>query len=150
VRARAGDPTADAAAFDAVSHYFETDRIPWEAERRLQILHEPVRIRLAPGTAVAFGDAPQPGADFTVAGDIDRHNFERVPPGTPVGWLHDGAPWPLEAHGADGADVSHQLFTAREGLLQTRRELVPMMMTTNPTVAQLDCLFYAVRPRHVD
>ena len=122
----------------------------WKQERPLQILHEPVRIRLAPGTEVAFGDAAQPGADFTVAGDIDRHNFERVAPGTPVGWLRDGSPWPVEAHGADDVDVSQQLFVARDGMLQTRRELVPMMMTTDPSVAQLDCLFYAVRPRNVE
>jgi len=147
---RAGDPLADAAAFELVSRYFETDRIPWKQERPLQILHEPVRIRLAPGTEVAFADAAQPGADFTVVGDIDRHNFERVAPGTPVGWLRDGSPWPVEAHGADDVDVSQQLFVARDGMLQTRRELVPMMMTTAPSVAQLDCLFYAVRPRNVE
>jgi hypothetical protein len=56
----------------------------------------------------------------------------------------------VEAHGADDADISQQLFIARDGMLQTRRELVPMMMTTDPSVAQLDCLFYAVRPRNVE
>ena len=88
-----------------------------------------------------------PGADLTLVSDIDRHNFTPVMPGAPVGWVAPGAPWPLEARGADGEDLSRDLFVARGGRLETRRGIIPIMMTTDATVALSDCLFYVVQPR---
>jgi hypothetical protein len=94
---------------------------------------------------LAFGEAPQPGADLTLAPDIDRHNFSPVLPGAPVGWLGARGAWPIEARGADGEDVSSDLFHVRDGRLETRRGLVPIMMTTDVAVALADCLFYVVQ-----
>jgi hypothetical protein len=147
---RAGDPAADEAAFEIVCTYFEAQKLPAEPERHLIVLHEPIRVSLKPGSVLAFDERPHPEADLTVAGDIDRHNFERVAPGTRLGWLREGAPWPLEARGADGNEVSRDLFVLRGDRIEAARELVPMMMTTDPAVASIDCLFYAVRPRHVE
>ena len=85
------------------------------------------------------------GGILDLSSQIDRHNFETLPPGTPLGWLRDGAPWPLEAIGQDGEDHSHALFAREGGMLTARRELVPIMMTTDVEIALSDCLFYAVR-----
>ena len=65
--------------------------------------------------------------------------------GSALGWVRDAAAWPLEARGADGADVSRELFHLDGLRLVTRQALVPMMVTTDPVVAAADCLFYAVR-----
>jgi hypothetical protein len=146
---RAGDPAADEEAWRILTRFAESETLPTAPERHLTVLHEPVRVSLREGCSVAFDRAPQAIADFTVADDIDRHNFETVPPGTLVGWLGQPGEWPIEAHGADGRDVSRELFRERDGSLVTAREIVPMMMTTDPVVARLDCLFYAVRPRDV-
>lgn len=146
---RAGDPAADEEAWRILTRYADADELPRKAERALTVLHEPVRVGLRAGCSVAFDASPQAIADLTVADDIDRHNFETVPPGTRVGWLGQSGEWPLEAHGALGADVSRELFAERDGCLVTRRELVPMMMTTDPVIARLDCLFYVVRPRDI-
>ncbi len=147
---RAGDPAADESAFRAVCRFFESAELPSTPERRLTVLHEPVRVALCPGSMLAFDARPHAEADLTVSPDIDRHNFERVAPGTRLGWLREGAPWPLEARGADDRELSRELFTLREGSIVAARELVPMMMTTDPSVARLDCLFYVVRPRDVE
>jgi hypothetical protein len=148
---RAGDPAADATARAVLDAFFATPALPTKPERHLVILHEPVRVCLRDGVRVAFGEGgPRPDADLTVAGDIDRHNFQAVAPGTPVGWLRDPTAWPLEAHGADGSDVSREFFREREGRLEIARDLVPIMMTTDSDVASADCLFYAVRPRDVE
>ena len=64
------------------------------------MLEEPLRVEARAGVRLAFGDAPAPGADLTLAGDIDRHNFELLLPGVPVGWVREPASWPLEARGA--------------------------------------------------
>ena len=44
-----------------------------------------------------FVDADLTGADFTVARDVDRHNFESLPAGTPIGWLAPHVERPLVA-----------------------------------------------------
>jgi len=146
---RAGDRVADAAALAGLERYLlasqiETRRMP---EHRLTVLAEPVRVCVLPGVALAFGAVPLPGADLTLVSDIDRHNFTPVLPGAPVGWLGTHGRWPIEARGADGEDVSRDLFRAVDGRLETRRGLVPIMMTTDVNVARADCLFYVVQQR---
>jgi hypothetical protein len=146
---RAGDPAADATALRGLARYAALDAI--ETRRvlapRLRVLERPLRVRARPGVALAFGEGPLPGAGLTLAGDIDRHNFEILLPGVPVGWVGGDGAWPIEARGADGEDVSRDFFTVRDGLVVTRRAAMPIMMTTDPAVAASDCLFYLVRPR---
>jgi hypothetical protein len=143
---RAGDPLADQTALRGLETALALDRIDGAPAREIQILESPVRVRVAPGVALAFGAQPSAGADLTVAPDVDRHNFELLAPGVRIGWV--GAPerWPVEARGADGVDVSRELFAVRDGVLETRRPLVPIMMTTHVEIARSDCLFYAVLP----
>jgi hypothetical protein len=144
---RAGDPVADAAALAGLGAFLGRERLPACAERPMTILHRPLRVALRPGVSVAFADAPDPRADLTLAADVDRHNFERLPAGSAIGWLRPGRPWPLDARGADAREVSRELFAADGGCLRTRREGVPIMMTTSPAIAAADCLFYLAQPR---
>jgi Succinylglutamate desuccinylase / Aspartoacylase family len=143
---RAGDPAADAVARAGLARYLGDDSLPGGVEGPpMEVLEHPVRVTLRRGGSVGFAERPLPDVDLTVAGDIDRHNFERVAVGTAIGWLRPGA-WPLEAREAGGRDLAAELFEARDGQLRTRRELVPIMMTTDAAVARADCLFYVVRP----
>lgn len=105
-----------------------------------------MRVCLRAGARVAFGDRPIEVADLSLAADIDRHNFERVPAGTTIGWLADPVAWPLEARGAAGDDCTRRLFGAADGVLCTRHSLTPIMMTTDATIAASDRLFYATWP----
>lgn len=146
---RAGDPLADRVAREGLARYAALE----EVERRrvlatdLEVLEEPIRVCARPGLRLAFGDRPVADADLTLLGDLDRHNFEWLAPGVPVAFVPPGAAWPVEAFGADGAEISRDLFVLREGLLETRRAGVPIMMTTNVAVARSDCLFYFAKPR---
>lgn len=146
---RAGDPAADAVARAGLERYAALEHL----ERRrvlepgLDVLEDPIRVCARAGVRLRFGERAAEDADLTLLGDIDRHNFEWLPPGVPVGFVGPGAGWPLEAFGADGEDVSRDLFALRDGLLETRRAGVPIMMTTDVAVARSDCLFYFARPR---
>jgi hypothetical protein len=148
---RAGDPSADAAALGGLRRYLladtiETRRVP---AVRMAVFDEPVRVTVRHGVRLAAGTRPAPGADLTLAEEIDRHNFQPVMPGALLGWLGDGSGWPVEARGADGQDVSADLFEVDGRRLLTRRGMVPIMMTTDPGVAAADCLFYVVQQREV-
>jgi hypothetical protein len=146
---RAGDPLADATALAGLRRYLlaptiETRRI---ATPRMAVFDDPVRVAVRRGVRLAFGARPRRGADLTLADDIDRHNFQPVLPGALLGWLGEGSPWPLDARGADGRDVSADVFEVCGNRLVTRRGIVPIMMTTDPVVAASDCLFYVVQQR---
>lgn len=144
---RAGDPAADAAALAGLRRYLSAESI--ETRRvlpaRMAVFDDPVRVTLRRGVRLGVGSGPAAGVDLTLAGDIDRHNFQPVLPGAQLGWLADGGPWPIEARGADGQDVSADLFELRSGRLVTRRGMIPIMMTTDPAIAASDCLFYLVQ-----
>jgi Succinylglutamate desuccinylase / Aspartoacylase family len=146
---RAGDPAADAVAAAGLARYLRTDRLELRrvAADHIEVLASPVRVTVAAGLRLAFGDQPAKDADLTLRADIDRHNFQPLLPGAPVGFVAPSAPWPLVACGADGVDVSRDVFEIVDGLLRTRRGVVPIMMTTDPAVAVEDCLFYLVSPR---
>jgi hypothetical protein len=146
---RAGDPAADRAALEGLTRYaalasLETRRV---VAPRMTILEDPVRVCVRPEVRLAFAREPTAGADLTLVDDLDRHNFELLLPGVPVGWVAQGGPWPIEARGADGAEVSRDWFVLRDRLLETRRAAVPIMMTVDAAIAKSDCLFYLVRPR---
>jgi hypothetical protein len=146
---RAGDPASDRAALAGLARYAAMEALE---TRRVQathvtILEDPVRVCARPEVRLAFASEPVAGADLTLTDDLDRHNFELLLPGVPVGWVARGRRWPLEARGADGVEVSREWFVLRDQLLETRRAAVPIMMTVDVAVAKSDCLFYLVRPR---
>jgi hypothetical protein len=141
---RAGDPVADAIARAGLERFLGADQVDGE-RAPLDLLVDPVRVGVRAGAVVAFGPERNSAADLTVAEDVDRHNFETLAPGTEIGWTGEGPSWPLEAHGADGEEVSRELFSLGDGVIRTRRDLIPIMMTVDPAIAASDCLFYAVR-----
>jgi gamma-glutamyl:cysteine ligase YbdK (ATP-grasp superfamily) len=142
-----GDPEADAVARAGLEQYLGVPRFGGREEREtaVEILADPVRVRLRPGVRLAFGQQRDAEADLTMLAEIDRRNFRPMPAGESIGWLGERSDWPIEALDADGHDVSHELFEARDGMLRSRREGIPLMMTTDSRIALSDCLFYLVR-----
>ena len=143
---RAGTSAADAIALGGLRRFLEGEDWRSTPVDSVQVLVDPMRVELAPNTALAFADAPVPDVDLTFAADVDRHNFQTLEPGTAIGWIAEGRGWPLSVRGANGRDVSRDWFAFRDGRIETRRPLMPIMMTTEPAIAQSDCLCYVVRP----
>lgn len=142
---RSGDPAADAVAASGLARFLEREAVLRAgAQPLVQVLVMPMRAELRPGVRVAVADAPDADADLTLEADLDRHNFERVDAGSAIGWVREGV-WPLELRDEEGRDRAADYFCVEAGRLVTRRELVPIMITTDPAVAAADCLFYVVR-----
>jgi len=142
------DPVADARALAGARRFATVDELPVGGRPR-QLLCDPVRVRLVPGTTVGFGDDDAVTTpDLVLPADVDRHNFAVVAAGTALGRLRDPQRWILRVDGDDdrsGPDLSRVFFAVEGDRLVTRAPLVPIMMTTNAAVAMSDCLFYAVR-----
>jgi len=142
---RSGDPAADAVAKSGLARFLEREQVlRADSHPLVQVLVMPMRARLCPGVRVAVADAPDASADLTLEADLDRHNFERVEAGSAIGWVRDGV-WPLELRDEEGRDRAADYFRVAGGRLLTRRDLVPIMITTDPEIAAADCLFYVVR-----
>jgi hypothetical protein len=141
---RAGERHADEAAIAGLTRFLRADVLPRveAASGRVHLLRAPVRVRVRPGVTLAYGARAE--ADLTLDADVDRHNFRRQPAGTRIGWLRERAPWPFEALDATRTDRAHELFERRGDAIVTRREIVPIMMTTSARIAHEDCLFYVV------
>jgi hypothetical protein len=143
---RAGDPVADALATSGLAGFLAEDRLASVRPSEFQILTAPVRVVLRRDLDLRFDDVPN-DADLTMALDVDRHNFQELPPGARIGWIRRGAALPIVATTESWEDVTAQLFEVHGTELLTRVPVIPIMMTTNPTVAVSDCLFYAVQRR---
>jgi hypothetical protein len=142
---RAGDPAADAVARAGLERFLRAERLAAAGGEGVRVLADPVRVEVSAGSRVTYGDGPEPPFDLTVARDVDRHNFEVLASGAPIGWLGRRDTWPVVARGADGREISRELFAAQDGVLRARCPLVPIMMTTDARIATSDCLFYVVR-----
>ncbi len=141
---RAHDPAADLLAIAGLARFLAADRLPLGNSADFQVLVDPVRVCLRPGVTLRFAERREPEADLTMACDVDRHNFERLAAGARVGWV-SGTTLPIAAVREGGEDMTERLFELRGSELVTREALVPIMITTNATVAALDCLFYIAR-----
>jgi hypothetical protein len=145
---QAHDPRADEAAWFGLANLLRLKHLDTAGRgtEPMEVFSSPSRVELARGATLAFGSAPQPGADLTLDPDVDRHNFQSLAPGTPIGFVREGRPWPVVVRDTCGTDRSQELFEIDgRGRLLIRDTLVPIMMTTDPHAAANDCLFYAVR-----
>ncbi|HKJ24488.1 MAG TPA: succinylglutamate desuccinylase/aspartoacylase family protein [Myxococcota bacterium] len=148
-----GDAEPDRVAREGLARFLAAERLGPEGApdarppEAIAVVASPVRVCLQPGLTIRYGDAPHPGADLTVDAAIDRHNFERVAPGAPLGWVRTDGPWPFVATRADGSEVSRDLLHVRDGRVEASTAFVPIMMTTSPEIAVQDCIFYAATPR---
>ncbi|MCP5070359.1 MAG: succinylglutamate desuccinylase [bacterium] len=145
---RSGDSMADARALRGLTRFLGDDRVIKPGlHPDVQILTTPMRVCIREGISLAVTDADRgrgQSADLTILSDLDRHNFERVEPGTTLGYVR-GDTWPLELLDEDGRDRADFYFRLEGGVLRTRRPIVPIMITTDPDIATSDCLFYVVR-----
>lgn len=143
---RGGDPVADEVAWAGLLRFLEWEQIDFERPvQPLAVYEDPIRVCVREGVSLDFAEARRPEVDLTISASVDRHNFETLVAGTPIGWLAPEGEWPLEAWDAGGEECSRALFVNDEGVLRARRPRIPIMMTTNRVIAESDCLFYSVK-----
>ena len=141
------DEEAHALAWEGFQRYATAERVlasGEEVEWGLEVLRDPIRLELQDGVTLAYGEAPKPGHDITLCADIEHHNFGVVHADTQLGWIDRDPRSLFKATDAVGRCAVASLVRSERSELYPARDLKLFMITTNTSIAQTDCLFYAV------
>lgn len=142
------DDEAHEIAWEGINRYFMADDVlkPQATEWGLEVLHNPVRLELTESCRISYAEGPQADADLTLKPDIEHHNFGVVAGQTFLGWVNtNNLRQIFVAKNKAQQCVLDELVMIRDGQLLTKQPLKLFMITTNPAIAKMDCLFYAVK-----
>jgi hypothetical protein len=140
------DPHADDIAYEGIMRFVsESDVLtPKEADWELDILFEPVRLELSADATISYSEAQDVYADITLPPDVEHHNFGRINSNVQLGWVNPNSWHKLIVNTPNGQDVKDNILKLEGNKLFPAQALKLFMITTNPTIAKSDCLFYAV------
>lgn len=140
------DPKADLLAKETLNdfiqrrHLFNLEPLPF------QILRDPQRLEVLPGHRLHYSSTVQENeqeeADITLFNTIDQLNFSEVKSDTRLGWLGSDGIAGLRVTDEAGNNLLDRFFFARDGFLMTKVKMNIFMATTDPYIAQNDCLLY--------
>ena len=141
------DPASDEVARAGLLRFLADDPLLDEPHGAwpLEVLHRPVRVQLAPGCRIDYGVGPVDGCDLVLPPDIEQCNFGWLDGGTELGWLGPDGLGALRLSDGLGELAVEQWFVEREGRLCLRQPGKLFMITSNPSIALSDCLFYMVK-----
>ncbi|MBY5979316.1 succinylglutamate desuccinylase/aspartoacylase family protein [Ferrimonas balearica] len=141
------DPASDEVARAGLLRFLADDLLLDEPRGAwpLEVLHRPVRVQLAPGCRIDYGVGPVDGCDLVLPPDIEQCNFGWLDGGTELGWLGPDGLGALRLSDGLGELAVEQWFVEREGRLCLRQPGKLFMITSNPSIALSDCLFYMVK-----
>jgi hypothetical protein len=141
------DPEAHELAWDGLQRYFLRDKVlhdDADHDWGLEVLQHPIRLELRDGVTLCYSERPQPGYDITLQPDIEHFNFGTVDARNCLGWANGDLPSLFRAQDGEGRCAVSTLLRQRDGGLYPARSLKLFMITNNATIAQTDCLCYAV------
>jgi hypothetical protein len=140
----ARDPASDRVALEGLTRYARAESV-LDLETAFDsviVFQHPVRVELREGMSVTYGRDRLDDADLTLCHDADRLNFGIVNAGEVLGWLGPRGLEVLCARNSGGKDQTHEIFHERSGCLVVSQAGHILMMTTDPHIAEGDCLFY--------
>lgn len=142
----AQDPHADNIAYEGIVRFATQESVltPQAADWDLEVLREPVRLELRQDASITYSEAEDVYADVTLPPDVEHHNFGRILPDVPLGWVKPESWDKLIVKTPGGIDVKDKVLRLEGNRLYPAQALKLFMITTNATIAKSDCLFYAV------
>lgn len=114
-------------------------------DMEMSVYNNPVRLELQQDCQLTYADRLQRGFDLTLKSDIESLNFGTVKEGTLLGWLGDRGQSIFSCHNLAEESVLDKVLRVKDSRLYTEQDLRLFMVTSNPEIAVMDCLFYAVK-----
>jgi succinylglutamate desuccinylase len=134
------------AFLEACLHLEEISLRPVDADA-VHLFHMVATVNVNPDVLFGFGNVP---ADVAFRDELDLYNFNELPPGTSFGTLNTPDIRPVLASNNEGDDVTADFFDFSRGKVETKREVMPSMLTLDRRVIQQDCLCYLMERIHFE
>ncbi len=141
------DDAAHTVAWAGIDHYFRRPEVlTRRADIEVDVMHNPVRLELTPECSLAYADTPRNDVQLTLRPDIEHYNFGVTAAGTSLGWVRGARLDELFiAKNTARNCLLKDVLSLTDGELMTRQPLKLFMITTQPAIAKMDCLCYAVQ-----
>lgn len=136
------DPNADWLARETLHRFIAAHNLTSTNVAVIDLLTHPLRLETQRHLTVTYSSSIDTNADLTIINTIDQLNFRRIEPGTPLGWFKEKEHQNLVAPDRFGIDQYDACFDQTDGLLCARVPMKLFMATTDPVVANTDCLLY--------
>ncbi len=105
----------------------------------IDLFHTVARVMIPEQYSFSFDNS---NADLLLNASIDRMNFTEINAGTVLGRTKTNSSIPLYSRAENGMDNTAEYFQVDNGVLSTRKAVMPSMFTLNETVIRQDCLCY--------
>lgn len=142
------DETAHVIAYEGLQRFFlETNvLIKPDEDFGLELLHNPVRLEIKENYDICYKEENIEGYALVLNPNIEHFNSGTTKAGTELGFVNMSDINQLFSSTNSGHEcVVNDLVYINEGRLYTKQDLKLFMITTNPVIAKMDCLFYAVK-----
>jgi len=140
------DPNADTLAEETLDDFIHRKDLFNVEAGPMQILRDPHRLEVLPGHRLHYSssihDEELKDADITIFNTIDQLNFTLVRRHTRLGWLAKDGINGLKVTDEAGHNLLNRFFYERDGFLMTAVDMNIFMATTDPYIAEKDCLLY--------
>lgn len=153
----AADRTSLIIAREGLQRFFQNDQVLANRDSYnnenyygVNCFRNPLRLELQEGCSITYFELKKEqqnstvDADIALPADADRLNYGSVPPGESIALLGPRGLAALTAKDEFGHEQIAAHFAVNQGHLVAKKPLKLFMVTTNPTIAQKDCLFYFI------
>lgn len=140
---RVGDKTGADHAEDYLWALLRMKEFPGHdvAHHDINLFHTVGRVTVKDGISIGFEGAP---CDISFVDHLDHFNFTELPEGTVLGRVRNGNGPLLEVVSEDGRDITENYFLIEDGVLKTRAQVMPSMLTRDRAIIKNDCLCYVM------
>lgn len=116
----------------------------YKASKEIFVLHNPLRLELAPNSSVDYADRCLPDINVVLRKDIERFNFRPVKKEDMLGWLNGVGLAGLTVIKENKTRDANEFFELKAGKFYPRNQMQIFMATTQRNIAVSDCLFYFI------
>ncbi len=127
-------------------HLEEIPAAPMDAND-VHLFHMVATVRIPDDVLFGFGRVP---TEIAFRENLDVLNFQELPAGVSFGDVRGGPSKPLVVTDTNGVDVTDLYFRFDRDQLETKREIMPSMLTQDRRVIQQDCLCYLMERVHFE
>lgn len=137
------DPTTKENTWRGVEKYFLKEDL-YQSSKEIFVLHNPLRLELAPNTSVDYADRCLPDIKVVLRKDIEKFNFYPIKKDDMLGWLNGEGIAGLKVIKENEIRDANEFFELKEGKFYPRSKMQIFMATTQRNIAVSDCLFYFI------